>query len=299
MALAVRQPSCLNLPHWSGGVAILLAGFSALLFGAADFCGGLAARKSPLFAVLVISQAIGLALAIAASAVLGVGLPPVRDLAWGALAGLCGAVGVATLYSALATTIVAVASPVAAVIGAAIPMLLGVATGDRPAILSWVGIALAIPAIVLLTAGPVEKGGGGKLRKAAWLGIGAGVSFGLIFSAISRTSAGSGLWPLVSARITVVSLVLLFALFTRRSLRVSAYNLPMVFLAGLLDMGANIAFLLASRSGMLTIVAVIDSLYPGPTVLLAWLVLRERMSRLRVAGLVLALAGVALISARG
>jgi drug/metabolite transporter (DMT)-like permease len=280
-------------------VAILLAGFSALLFGAADFCGGLAARKSPLFAVLVISQAIGLALAIAASAVLGVGLPPVRDLAWGALAGLCGAVGVATLYSALATTIVAVASPVAAVIGAAIPMLLGVATGDRPAILSWVGIALAIPAIVLLTAGPVEKGGGGKLRKAVWLGIVAGVSFGLFFSAISRTSAGSGLWPLVSARITVVTLVLLLALFTRRSLRVSASNLPMVFLAGLLDMGANIAFLLASRSGMLTIVAVIDSLYPGPTVLLAWLVLRERMSRLRVAGLVLALAGVALISARG
>jgi len=299
MALAVRQPSCLNLPHWSGGVAILLAGFSALLFGAADFCGGLAARKSPLFAVLVISQAIGLALAIAASAVLGVGLPPVRDLAWGALAGLCGAVGVATLYSALATTIVAVASPVAAVIGAAIPMLLGVATGDRPAILSWVGIALAIPSIVLLTAGPVEKGGGGKLRKAVWLGIVAGVSFGLFFSAISRTSAGSGLWPLVSARITVVTLVLLLALFTRRSLRVSASNLPMVFLAGLLDMGANIAFLLASRSGMLTIVAVIDSLYPGPTVLLAWLVLRERMSRLRVAGLVLALAGVALISARG
>ena len=299
MGLAVRQPSCLNLPHWSGGVALLLAGFSALLFGAADFCGGLAARKSPLFAVLVISQAIGLALAVAASAVLGVGLPPVRDLAWGALAGLCGAVGVATLYSALATTIVAVASPVAAVIGAAIPMLLGVATGDRPAILSWVGIALAIPAIVLLTAGPMEKGGGGKLRKAAWLGIVAGVSFGLFFSAISRTSAGSGLWPLVSARITVVSLVLLFALFTRRSLRVSASNLPMVFLAGLLDMGANIAFLLASRSGMLTIVAVIDSLYPGPTVLLAWLVLRERMSRLRVAGLVLALAGVALISARG
>jgi drug/metabolite transporter (DMT)-like permease len=249
--------------------------------------------------VLVISQAIGLALAVAASAVLGVSLPPVRDLAWGALAGLCGAVGVATLYSALATTIVAVASPVAAVIGAAIPMLLGVATGDRPAILSWVGIALAIPAIVLLTAGPMEKGGGGKLRKAAWLGIVAGVSFGLFFSAISRTSAGSGLWPLVSARITVVSLVLLFALFTRRSLRVSASNLPMVFLAGLLDMGANIAFLLASRSGMLTIVAVIDSLYPGPTVLLAWLVLRERMSRLRVAGLVLALAGVALISARG
>jgi drug/metabolite transporter (DMT)-like permease len=284
----------LNLPHWSNGVAILLAGLSALLYGAADFCGGLAARKSPLFAVLALSQGIGLVLAIAASAVLGVGIPPGRDLAWGALAGLCGAVGIATLYAALATTIVAVASPVAAVIGAAIPMLLGVATGDRPGVLSWVGITLAIPSIVLLTAGPMEK-----LRKAVWLGIAAGVSFGLFFSAISRTSAGSGLWPLASARVTVVALVLLFALFSRRSLRVTASELPVVTLAGLLDMVANIAFLLACRSGMLTIVAVISSLYPGPTVLLAWLVLRERMSRLRVAGIMLALAGVALISARG
>jgi drug/metabolite transporter (DMT)-like permease len=289
----------LNLPHWSNGVAILLAGLSALLYGAADFCGGLAARKSPLFAVLALSQGIGLVLAIAASAVLGVGIPPGRDLAWGALAGLCGAVGIATLYAALATTIVAVASPVAAVIGAAIPMLLGVATGDRPGVLSWVGITLAIPSIVLLTAGPMEKGGGEKLRKAVWLGIAAGVSFGLFFSAISRTSAGSGLWPLASARVTVVALVLLFALFSRRSLRVTASELPVVTLAGLLDMVANIAFLLACRSGMLTIVAVISSLYPGPTVLLAWLVLRERMSRLRVAGIMLALAGVALISARG
>lgn len=280
-------------------MAILLAGLSALLYGAADFCGGLAARKSPLFAVLVLSQGIGLVLAVVASAVLGVGLPPVRDLAWGALAGVCGAVGIATLYSALAATIIAVASPVAAVIGAAIPMLLGVTTGDRPGILAWIGIALAIPAIVLLTAGPVEKGGGEKLRRAVWLGIAAGASFGLFFSAISRTSAGSGLWPLASARVTVVALVLLFALFSRRSLRVTASNLPVVALAGLLDMGANIAFLLASRSGMLTIVAVISSLYPGPTVLLAWLALRERMSRLRVAGLMLALAGVALISARG
>jgi drug/metabolite transporter (DMT)-like permease len=289
----------LNLAHWSCGVAILLAGLSALLYGAADFCGGLAAKKSPLFAVLVLSQAVGLALALAASAALGIDFPPVRDLAWGALAGLCGAAGIATLYWALATTIVAVASPVAAVIGAAIPVLLGVATGDRPGALSWIGIAIAIPAIALLTAGPAGKGGEGKLRRAVLLGIAAGVSFGLFFSAISRTSPSSGLWPLASARITVVTLILLFALFTRRSLRVAGPNLPMVALAGLLDMGANIAFLLASRSGMLTIAAVIGSLYPGPTVLLAWLVLRERMGGLRIAGLALALAGVALISVRG
>jgi drug/metabolite transporter (DMT)-like permease len=289
----------LNLPHWSGTVAILLAGLSALLYGAADFSGGLASRRSPVYSVLVISQACGLALAVAASAMLGVPLPAWQDLAWGAIAGLCGAVGIAILYIALATTVVAVASPVAAVVGAAIPMLLGVATGERPGVLAWVGIALAIPAIALLSAGPVAADGKGKLRRALWMGVAAGVSFGLFFATISRSSSGSGLWPLVSARTATVVVVLLYALVTRRPLRMSAARAPLVVLAGLLDMGANIAFLLASRTGLLTIVAVISSLYPGPTVVLAWLVLREKMSWPRVAGLALALGGVALISARG
>jgi drug/metabolite transporter (DMT)-like permease len=289
----------LNLPHWSCVVAILLAGLSALLYGAADFSGGLASRKSPVYAVLVVSQACGLALAVAASAVLGVPLPAWQDLAWGAIAGLCGAVGIAILYIALASTVVAVASPVAAVVGATIPMLLGVATGERPGVLAWVGIALAIPAIALLSAGPVAAEGKEKLRRALWMGVAAGVSFGLFFAAISRSSSGSGLWPLVSARTATVVFVLLYALVTRRPLGISGPRVPLVVLAGLLDMGANIAFLLASRTGLLTIVAVISSLYPGPTVVLAWIVLREKMSWPRVAGLALALGGVALISARG
>lgn len=280
-------------------MAILLAGLSALLYGGADFCGGLAARRSPLFAVLVLSQAIGLMLAIVASCIGTAGFPPAADLGWGALAGVFCAAGVATLYSALATTVVSVASPIAAVIGAAIPMFLGVATGDRPSVLSWIGIALAVPSIVLLTSGPVEKGIRTRIRRAVWLGSIAGVCFGFFFSAISRTSVQSGLWPLVAERFTVLTLVLMFALVTRRALRIEASNLLMIVLAGLLDVGANIAFLLASRSGMLTLVAVIDSLYPGPTVLLAWLLLREKMGVLRIAGLVLAIGGVALISMHG
>jgi drug/metabolite transporter (DMT)-like permease len=278
-------------------VAIVLAGLSALMYGAADFCGGMAARRAPLPAVLASSQAVGLAVALVASLLLGFPLPAALDLAWGALAGVCGAAGIAALYTALATTVVAVASPLAAVIGAVIPVFLGVAAGEKPGLPAWTGIFLGVAAIALLTAGPSAPGTDGAVRRAAFLGVLAGLGFGLFFFWISRTSHASGLWPLVSARVATVSLVALFAGLTGRSLRFSAAGVPMIILSGALDMGANIAFLLASRTGMLSISAAVAALYPGPTVVLAWIVLRERITGLRVFGLALALAGVALISA--
>lgn len=278
-------------------MAIILAGLSALLYGAADFCGGLGTRKSPLVSVLVLSQAVGLVAALCASVFLGRALPTGADLAWGAVSGVCGTAGLAALYTALATTLVAVASPVAAVIGAVVPVLLGVAAGERPGSLAWIGIVLAVPALILLSAGPTGNGRTSALvRRAALLGVAAGIGFGLFFFAISRTSHASGLWPLVTARASTISIVALFALFSGRSVRPERAGLTLVLLSGVLDMGANIAFLLATRAGMLSTVAVVASLYPGPTVLLAWLVLRERLTPSRVLGLVLALAGVALLS---
>lgn len=278
-------------------MAIFLAGLSALMFGAGDFCGGMATRRSALPAVLVLSQLVGLAVALAASAVMGLRLADPRDLLWGAVAGVCGTAGIAALYVALATTIVAVASPLAAVTGAVLPVLLGVAAGERPGLLAWVGIVMAVGAIVLLTWAPSKSGSTPLVRRAALLGVGAGIGFGLFFYAISRTSHASGLWPLVAARVVTISLVLLFALFTSRSLRPSSSAVPLILLSGSLDMGANIAFLLATRTGLLSISAAVAALYPGPTVVLAWIVFRERMTASRAAGLVLALAGVAFISA--
>jgi drug/metabolite transporter (DMT)-like permease len=278
-------------------VALVLAGLSALMYGAGDFCGGVAARKTPILTVLLFSQAVGLVLAAAAAVALGQPFPGARDLAWGALAGVSGAAGLAALYTGIATTVVAIASPVAAVVGAAIPVLLGVISGDRPDLLAWVGIGLAVPAIALLAGGPGVSAKGGLLRRAVLFGVTAGLGFGLFFFTISRTSPGSGLWPLVFARVSTITLVLGFALVTRRGIRPGGDGFAFVILSGALDMAANIAFLLASRSGMLTIVAVVTSLYPGPTVLLAVLFFRERMSVWRIAGLVLALVGVAFISA--
>ena len=278
-------------------MAIILAGLSALMYGAADFCGGLGTRKSSLLSVLAVSQLVGLVAALCVSVFLGRTLPTGTDLAWGAISGVCGTAGLAALYTALATTVVAVASPVAAVIGAVVPVLLGVAAGERPDFLAWIGIGLAVPALVLLSAGPAGNGKTSALvRRAAFLGAAAGIGFGLFFFAISRTSHSSGLWPLVTARASTIFLVALFALFSGRTLRPARAGLTIVLLSGVLDMGANIAFLLATRAGMLSTVAVVASLYPGPTVLLAWLVLRERLTLTRVLGLVLALAGVALLS---
>jgi drug/metabolite transporter (DMT)-like permease len=278
-------------------MAILLAAFSAMMYGAADFCGGMAVRRAPLAAVLASSQAIGLAVALAAAVAFGFRLATPADLAWGALAGVSGAAGIAALYSALATTVVAVASPLAAVTGAVIPVLLGVAAGERPGLAAWAGIILGVCAIALLTVGPSKSAREEAVRRAALLGSLAGLGFGLFFFAISRTSHASGLWPLVAARVATVSLVTLFILVTRKPVRLSRASLPLVVLSGALDMGANIAFLLASRTGMLSISAAVAALYPGPTVILAWIILRERVTTPRVVGLVLALAGVALISA--
>jgi drug/metabolite transporter (DMT)-like permease len=136
----------------------------------------------------------------------------------------------------------------------------------------------------------------GAVRRAGLLGVLAGLGFGLFFFSISRTTHGSGLWPLVAARVATVSLVTVYLLVARKPVRLSRGSVPLVVFSGALDMGANIAFLLASRIGMLSISAAVAALYPGPTVILAWVILRERVTALRVIGLTLALAGVALIS---
>jgi len=224
--------------------------------------------------------------------------PEPADLLWGAAAGLAGAIGIAFLYTALATTPVAVASPVAAVTGAFLPALFGIISGERPGLLSWFGIAAAVPAIVLLTRSPARGGSrvsGDPVRRAVMLGLGAGAGFGLFYIAISRTARQSGLWPLVAARASTLATVALVGAVTGRSLSVGRDARRAALLAGLLDMGANIAFLLAARLGLLTVVTVISSLYPAPTVLLARIVSGERLTAGRIAGLALALAAVACI----
>jgi drug/metabolite transporter (DMT)-like permease len=275
---------------------ILLAGFSALLYGFADFAGGQASSRSHVLSVVLVSQAAGLLVASVAIALAGTPLPAWSDLGWGAVAGLSGALGLIMLYRGLAMSIVAVVSPLSALVSALLPVVYGLATGERLSALTLAGAALCLPAILLLS-----WGGSGGDRKAVgsalFQGTLAGLGFGGFFIAVSRTDPASGLWPLAASRSASICVVLAILAATRRRPRIERASRAAALGSGLFDMGANIFFLAAARSGLLALVSVVSSLYPAPTVLLGRIFLKQRIPAARAAGLVLALAGVALISA--
>lgn len=272
---------------------VLLAGLSALCYGAADYTGGCATRQSPVFAVLILSQATGLVGILVAAAFVPDTTVRLADMLWGAVAGASGVVGLALLYRALATTVAAVASPAAALVGAAAPVVAGALMGEQPGLAGWIGIGIAIPAVLLLTA---ERRSGEGTERALLLGVLAGLGFGGFFVFISQTSAESGLWPLAGSKVAAIILALAVSWLTGGGFRVNRSGRILAIAAGALDMSANVLFLVASRIGLLAISGVVSSLYPAPTVILASVLDRQKLSRLRVVGLVLALGGVALMT---
>lgn len=280
-------------------MAIVLSTLSALLFGTADFSGGVASRRNAIPAVLIWSQIAGLAIALAFALVdtgpfSGTG----RDLAWGAVAGLGGMGGLAFLYRGLARGYVSIVSPLAAVLGAAVPVLFGVVSGETVSVVAGTGIALCFPAIVLMSwngIGAVVHRDSRRIR-ASWSdGAVSGVLFGLFFIAISLPDPSAGMWPLAAARVTSVTVMWVgaTALRKRRTIR-SDHGI--VLAAGVLDMSANIAFVLALRQGLLAIVTVIASAYPAQTVILSRCIHGERVGTVRASGIAVALAGIALMS---
>ncbi|HUX50852.1 MAG TPA: DMT family transporter [Spirochaetia bacterium] len=275
-------------------MAIVLAALSAALYGSADFAGGLATRSNPVHAVLVVSQIAGTVVAAAALPLIAAGAPTGTELIWGAAAGLGGAVGLIALYRGIATTVVAVVSPTSALVGAVLPVVFGVISGERPSTAAWVGIALCLPALFLLTFEP-QKEARDAVRRALVAGIIAGAGFGWFFIAISRPAAAAGLWPLLAARCTSIVAVAAVSLALGWSLRVHIRSIPVVVIAGVCDMGANVAFILSTRGTLLALATVVTSLFPAPTVLLARIFFHEQVTRARLAGVALAVTGVALI----
>lgn len=275
-----------------------LAFLSALLYGLADFSGGFASRRNSVFAVMLLSQAAGAAVALVAAPLIGPNAPALADIAWGLAAGVAGSLGLATLYRGLAEHRAAVVSPVSALFGAIVPAAFGLALGERPSTLATIGAAVCIPAILLLSferSGSTDKA---ETRASLLYGLIAGLGFGGFFVAASRTSAGSGIWPLLAARAASLSVTAIILVAKRQRPAVARADLPTALLAGAADMAANICFLLASRSGLLVLVTLVTSLYPAPTVLLARIFQGQRISLPRAAGIGLALAGVALIGLR-
>jgi drug/metabolite transporter (DMT)-like permease len=277
------------------GVAVLLALASAVVYGAADFCGGLATRRAGAFAVVALSQLAGL-VALGALLPWWGGAPTGTDLAWGAAAGLAGAAGLVLFYGALAEGVMSVVAPVTAVSAAALPVLGGLVLGERIGPWTLTGIGLALVAVVLVAA----EDGLGSLRTARpatlLTPLVAGAGFGLFFVLLDRTREAAELSPLVAARAVSVLAVVLLARVASRSLSIPRGALPVVVLVGVADMTANALFLLAAQLGQLAVTGILASLYPVSTVVLAQLVLRERLAATQAAGLAAAGAAVVLIA---
>ncbi len=269
-----------------------LAFLSAVTFGGADFLGGIATRKSGrVFSVVVLSQLAGLAIVLVALAVTGGEL--IRaDIGWAAGAGVAGAGGLVLLYRGLSIGTMSAVAPLSAILTAVVPVSWGLATGERPSVVALVGIPLALMAIALVSGARV-----GQIRTGSGLveGIGAGVGFGVFFILIAN-SESTELWTLTFARLASISVILAVAILSRASLRPGKGAGWLILGAGSIDMFANLLFLMAERRGLLTLVSVITALYPASTVLLARVVLNERLTRTQWIGLFFAAVGVGLIS---
>jgi uncharacterized membrane protein len=283
-------------------MALLLALTSAAAYGAADFFGGLSARRLPSAAVVLRAHVVGLLGMIVALPLVGDAGLTGRDATIGALGGIAGAIGVLLLYRGLAIGTMSVVAPITAVLSAVVPVTAGMAGGDRPAALALLGVPLALVAIALLSG----SAGGGRSRAGLSVAelvsaVGAGLGFGLFFVALDQAGDDAGLWPVVTGRVASVALFLLVAgLSAGARIGGPAARLgttPALLVGcGLLDAAANALFLLATHSGMLTLVAVIAALYPASTLLLARGVLGERLTSPQRVGVIVAATAVVLVT---
>jgi drug/metabolite transporter (DMT)-like permease len=274
-------------------VVFLLSLCSAIAYGLSDFVGGLLTRRASVWAVAATSQATAAVLALGLIAT-NVGEPRAGDLLWGVLAGIGTGAGNVFIYRGLAGGRMAVVAPLSAIAAAGVPVLVGLFGGERPGALPVVGVLTALPAIWL-----VSNGGSG-LRDASRAdvvnGLLAGLGFGAQFSALGQVREQAGLTPLaVSQVVSVVAIVTGAVVLSGSWLPRDRFS-RLGAVAGLLAGIATVCFQLAVRYGLLSLAAVVTSLYPAVTVLLAALILRERIGRAQGIGLALALTAIALIA---
>ncbi len=266
---------------------------SALTWGASDFSGGYASRKAAVLRVIFWSQLLGGALILFLALLFSSVIPPLDHLALGALAGIFGVLGLVALYMGLARGRMGIVAPISALVTAALPVAFSLLQEGLPSPSKLAGFAFALLAVWFLS---YNKTSPGFRFDELVLPVLAGIGFGLFFVLIDQGTTKSVLWPLAAARGASVSLVGGFLLFSRTQGKTSGKDLPFIFLAGVFDSLGNLFFALAANLGRLDVSAVLASLYPASTVLLAWLILKERLQRLQWAGVLSAAAGLVLIS---
>ncbi len=267
---------------------------SALSWGTADFSGGVASRTSPALTVVLWSQPLGGLIALVIALARAEPAISSADLTWTILAGLSGPTALVFFYRGLAVGRMGVVAPIAGVLGAGIPVVVGAVQDGLPSALQIAGIVVALSSVVLVTR--AADGAGGN-RAGVGLAVVAGIGFGLFFVFLGRVAPGSAFVPLVVVRVVATLLIATFVLLTRGTWRLSRPSLVPVVIAGVLDMGGNLWYLLAAQEGRLDVAAVLASLYPVVTILLAAGILRERIGRVQAVGILAALAAIVLIAA--
>jgi uncharacterized membrane protein len=281
-------------------MAVLFALCSALAYGLSDFIGGLVSRRTSPWAVAVVAQ-ISSTTCTAAAATFVLGSPTPTDFAWATLAGLGSGAGGGFLYRGFARGRMGVVAPVSAVGAAVIPVAAGVIGGERPSLLVWCGVVAALPGIWFVSSPPPPAGAeaspAGRLPPGLTDALLAGAGFGLLFTALAQVPSRAGLWPLAATQAVSLPSVVLLAIALGGQWVPRGRPVRWALLAGPLGALAAAGFLAATHAGYLTVAAVLSSLYPASTVLLAAVALREAIHRRQALGLGLCALAVVLVAA--
>jgi drug/metabolite transporter (DMT)-like permease len=265
---------------------------SAFSWGAGDFCGGLASQRSSVFVVLFVSQAVGGLLLAVMALLLGLSFPVPRVIILGAGAGLFGLFGLICLYSGLSMGRMGIVAPLAALVAVILPVTFGFITEGVPRPIQVAGFGVALLSIWLLSFSGLHIQ---AEQRVILLAVAAGTCFGLFFVLMGAVAQEAVLWPIIAARWAAVLVLFGFCVLRGEPLLPPRGKIPLMCLAGVLDTAGNGCFALAAQTGRLDISVVLSSLYPAVTVVLSFLLLRERLSPRQWSGVLSAMAAIALI----
>ena len=278
-------------------VSIIFGLASALSWGAGDFTGGMAARKVGAFRSVFYAEVIGIVFLFIVVGVMGESMLGSRSAVFALVAGALGTIGLMLLYHAMAIGVMSIAAPVSALLAATLPVIVGMFTQGLPDFLTILGFGFALFAVWMISQG--EGGVKDILSHLSDLKLPliAGIGFGLYFVLMHEaTKAGGAFWPMILSRSGGIVLITAYLLITRSSIKIDTSALPIITVNGLLDIGGNFFFILASQSGRLDVASVLSSLFPGATVVLAWVFLKERLNRNQWIGIAAALTAIVLMT---
>jgi drug/metabolite transporter (DMT)-like permease len=268
---------------------------AAISWGAGDFSGGFASKRANVYSVVLITQLVGVFLLAASAHLMKEEMPPFGGMLWGAVAGIFISIGLLALYRGLSQGRMGFVAPISAVVAATVPVIYGSFYEGLPAVHQMVGFALALVAVWLIAGGEDKNS---KIERTDLiLPLIAGMGFGLFFISIDKVSDTAVFWPLTAARIAAVVTLIVFIALSKQVYLPPKNVLPVIIVAGIFDTGGNTFFALASQAGRLDIASILSSLYPAGTVLLAWLILKERMSLKQWIGVATAMIAIVFISA--